>query len=135
MPKRSTRARDAVDTGRLAITNYYISTPMDDDEREWKQAVYERAVADPQVKALAWNIANHATGEASPAVNAGDMAAARRYLRACMLNMTVTELQAVTSNELAGLLARGAMGAARHRTRADASSALPSSRARHRRAR
>lgn len=108
---------------------------MDDEEREWKQAVYERAVSDPQVKALAWNIAGLATSDGMPSVNAGDLAAARRYLRACMLRMSVTELQAVTSNELAGLLARGALGAARHRTRADASSALPSSRARPRRAR
>lgn len=108
---------------------------MDDDEREWKQAVYERAVSEPQLKALAWNIADLATGDGVPSVNAGDMAAARRYLRACMLNMTVTELQAVTSNELAGLLARGAMGAARHRARGDVSGAQPATRARRSRQR
>ncbi|MCC6901788.1 MAG: hypothetical protein IT377_22655 [Polyangiaceae bacterium] len=91
---------------------------MDDDEREWKQAMYERAVADPALKGLAWTIADNATAGDAPPVNAGDMAAARRYLRTCMMNMSSTELPGVTTNELAGLLARGALGAARHRTRA-----------------
>ncbi|MBI3206672.1 MAG: hypothetical protein HYZ29_34365 [Myxococcales bacterium] len=105
---------------------------MDDDEREWKQAMYERAVADPALKSLAWTIADNATAGDAPPVNAGDMAAARRYLRACVLNMTSTELQGVTTNELAGLLARGALGAARHRTQAGAPVSLPSGRSRRR---
>lgn len=88
---------------------------MDNDEREWKQAMYERAVADQQLKSLAWHMAQSLGGPGDPALGAGDLEAARRYLRVCVLNMSVYELQTVTNSELAGLLARGALGAARHR--------------------
>lgn len=88
---------------------------MGDDEREWKQSMYEQAVSDPNFKSLAWQMAERLVGADDPELGAGDVEAARRYLRACMLNMSVYELQTVTTQELAGLLARGALGAARYR--------------------
>lgn len=95
---------------------------MDDDEREWKQAMYERAVSDSKIKGLAWQMAERLVGAGDPELGAGDLEAARRYLRVCMLNMSVYELQTVTTHELAGLLARGALGAARHRANRGAGS-------------
>lgn len=88
---------------------------MDNDEREWKQAVYERAIANQELKAMAWQMAERESASESVALGPGDMEAARRYLRVCMRNMSVYELQTVATHELAGLLARGALGAARFR--------------------
>lgn len=88
---------------------------MEDGEREWKQAMYERAISDPQLKMLAWKMAESMTTDGGPPLGAGDLEAARRYLRVCMMNMTTYELQTATNAELAGLLARGTLGAARYR--------------------
>lgn len=105
------------------------SIAMDDAEKEWRQATYESVIADPRLKALARDIAENSRHEGDPELGAGDMEAARRYLRKCMYNMGAVELQQVSNMELAALLARGALGAARYRAR----SAVPSGTATRRR--
>ncbi|HKY36579.1 MAG TPA: hypothetical protein VJN18_11605 [Polyangiaceae bacterium] len=48
-------------------------------------------------------------------VSSADIEAARPYLRRCVLNMTVYEVESITAEAAGALWARGAVGAARYR--------------------
>lgn len=89
----------------------------DNEEREWKAAYFDSLITNPQLKALAWQLAEAARGDGDPVLAPGDQEAGRRYLRKCLTHMSMVELQRATVMELAGLLARGTVGAARYRTR------------------
>ncbi len=90
---------------------------MTDDELSWKTAVYEQAIGDGQIEMMAWQIVEASSIEDDPPVTAADMACALRYLKTCMLRMTVNELSAASSRTIAGLMARGALGARDYRLR------------------
>ena len=85
------------------------------DDMEWKLAYYEMVVTDPDVKARTWAIAEASQTEESPTLTHADFQCARRYLRACMLRASITELQALSQEELAGWWARGVVGACQYR--------------------
>jgi hypothetical protein len=53
-----------------------------------------------------------------PTVLEMDIAAGRKYLRQCILNMSQVELRSLRERDAAALLARGARGAAAYRKRA-----------------
>lgn len=89
---------------------------MDDDERAWKMAMYERVVADQQVQHLAWQMAKQSIDDPT-ALSPGDLHAARRYLQTCVLRMTVTELGNMRPHEFAALWSRGVVGASEYRRR------------------
>lgn len=86
-----------------------------DEDRNWKMDFYIATAGDPEVKALAWRIAVAARMPDDPVLSVADLAASRNYLRKCMQRVPSNELQTMTPEELAGLWARGALGAARYR--------------------
>ena|SRR5688500_8539939 len=84
------------------------------DARAWKVAEYEVLVADPEIRSIAWSVANEAhTGDVP--LSGADLHAARRYLKACILRMTVPEVSALQPYEVGSLWARGILGAWRYR--------------------
>jgi hypothetical protein len=91
---------------------------MDADDEAWMQSMFEAVAGDQRVKDLAWQLAEHMLPEDErDQLSEADLQAARRYLRACMMRMTQTEVQAMDRRELAGLWARGAVGAREYRLR------------------
>lgn len=87
------------------------------EELEWKQQMYENYVADPRIQSLTMEIAESLSRDGGPTATLADTAAARRYLRKCVLNMTVAEISQLRIADVAGLWARGAAGAAQWRLR------------------
>lgn len=88
-----------------------------DEEQQWKQQMYEACVADPRIQALTMEIAESITRDGGPKITFADTAAARRYLRKCVLNMSASEISQLRIADVAGLWARGAAGAAQWRLR------------------
>ncbi|HPV81397.1 MAG TPA: hypothetical protein PLK64_16515 [Dermatophilaceae bacterium] len=63
-----------------------------DDEPNFKLSVYESLVGDSSVQGLVWKVLKEAEMDGSVRVSPMDVAAARRYLRRCLLNMSMGEL-------------------------------------------
>jgi hypothetical protein len=93
-----------------------MSTHQREDD-SWYQTIYERLVCDSTTQRRALEYAIGMRRDADPELSLSDVHAARAYLRACMFNMTPTELHAKKPDELAALWGRGALGAARYRSR------------------
>jgi len=83
----------------------------------WKLNVYDSVVSDEGIHALVWRHLEGSQESGGPKVLEMDVAAGRKYLRRCMLNMSQIELQALSSRDAAALWARGAQGAAIYRNR------------------
>lgn len=84
------------------------------EDYEWKVTFYEDLVADPGARALAWRVAEDAHTGDNP-LSPADQHAARRYLRACILRMSVREISQLNTHACASLWARGIVGAWRYR--------------------
>jgi hypothetical protein len=93
-----------------------ILVKNDTDTRDWKESVYDQVVSDPRVQDTAWQIAE-STHDGEGTLSVADIQAARRYLHACIIRMSVTELGNMKPHEFAGLWARGALGALDYRLR------------------
>lgn len=91
------------------------------ETEDWKRCVYESLVTSNEVRALAWKIVEDTARGEDPRVSPIDMAGARNYLKTCLLNMSQGELANLTPLEAAALLARGAIGSARWRSRGGSS--------------
>ncbi len=98
----------------LLTNSYYMTSEEERDDRAWKIAVYEDLVADPQIRSTAFSVAEDAHNGTTP-LSGADLHAARRYLKACILRMTVPEIAALRPYEAASLWARGILGAWRYR--------------------
>jgi hypothetical protein len=85
--------------------------------KEWVTTVYEALVADPKVQERVWKQLEDARTEDESSVLHMDVMAARRYLQTCLLAMSDAEVRHLTANDVAGLWARGAIGAANYRRR------------------
>jgi hypothetical protein len=105
-----------------------------EDDRDWKLAVFEDVVAEQAVQERAWALAN-GMHEPSihPTLSYTDLQAARRYLRQCVLNASVAELQGMTERDFAALWARGAIGACVYRGQGRSGGAAGSARSRRQR--
>lgn len=86
-----------------------------EEEPNLKLSVYESLVGDTSVQGLVWRLLKEAGLDDSVGVSPMDVAAARRYLRRCLLNMSMGELASLQTFEAAALWAKGAIGAARYR--------------------
>jgi hypothetical protein len=86
------------------------------ENAEWYEACYEQVVADKAVQSQALVHAQRMRSIDDPEITISDVQASRAYLRACMLNMSPTELSDKKSDEFAALWARGALGAAKYRS-------------------
>jgi hypothetical protein len=86
-----------------------------EDVAEWYELAFVDVVSDPNVRALARRDATRLASPEGPFPEAADFEAARPYLRKCMDNMSVAELEELTDEQAAALWARGACGAARFR--------------------
>jgi hypothetical protein len=94
------------------------TTPcMSNDDKDWKLNVLEAALADQWVQGQALAMAEAGRTADDPELSFMDVAAARQYVKTCVLRMSVAELGAGTKLTLAALWARGTLGAARYRTR------------------
>ena len=87
----------------------------DDGMRDWYEAAFAQLVSSPDVRRAAQIEMSRlaAAGEVAP--QAADLEAARVYLRRCITNMPVPEVESITAREAGALWARGALGAARYR--------------------
>jgi hypothetical protein len=85
------------------------------DDRDWTLAMYEQAVVNPHVRSLALEIAQNSNDQQGD-ITLADLDGARRYLRACYLRMSTTEVSALTVVSIASLWARGTVGAFKYRT-------------------
>ena len=89
----------------------------DANNAEWYEGIYEETVANESVKSSAMAHATAMRSEDDPEILVSDVQASRAYLRQCMLNMSTGELCTKSFAELAALWARGALGAARYRSK------------------
>jgi hypothetical protein len=86
------------------------------EEREAKLEYFYDAVANPNTRQrVSFHI--RAMHEGDPPVAPADVQAAQGYLKACILNMSLAELDLKTQDDLAALWARGSIGAAQYRMR------------------
>lgn len=90
---------------------------MSNDEKDWKLAMFESAVADPWIRGHAFSLAEAARGPDDVELNLMDLESSRPYLRTCILRMSVAEIAAAQKITLASLWARGTLGAARFRAK------------------
>lgn len=88
------------------------------EDREWLAAFFADALAERSLRQRVNHHALQLREPDTPAVTPSDVQAAVPYLRACVFNMTPDEAAALTIDDLAALWARGAVGAAKYRTRA-----------------
>jgi hypothetical protein len=89
----------------------------DSNNAEWYEGVYNETVANESVKSGTLAHAKAMRSEDDPDVLVSDVQASRAYLKQCMMNMSTSELSAKPFAELAALWARGALGAARYRSK------------------
>ena len=89
---------------------------MKDDERAWVLEMYEHAVADVSVRALAFQVAQ-ASHSGEHELTLADLESARPYLRGCYLRMSPGEVISLTASMAASLWARGTVGAHAYRHR------------------
>ncbi len=89
---------------------------MRDEDDEAKTAIYAELIASKEVRAL---VSTHIglMHDGYPPVGPADVAAAQTYLKACIDNMTLVELDSTSDDHLAALWARGCVGAALYRAR------------------
>jgi hypothetical protein len=86
------------------------------DDADTKAAIYEAFIAADGVTArVSYHI--HLMHDGVPPVGPADVVAGQRYLRACVGNMTLAELNAASDDALLSLWARGSVGAAVYRAR------------------
>jgi hypothetical protein len=84
-----------------------------DEDRDAKLEYFHHAVSNPEVKRrLSLHLSSMEGGDE---VAPSDVQAAGNYLRTCILNMDMPELEMKSLDELAALWARGALGAAQYR--------------------
>ncbi len=87
------------------------------DDEDWYTALYEQIVADRAVQARTVDYAETMRVDGDPEISMSDVQASRAYLRACIFNMSPTEASEKRPEDLAALWARGALGAAKYRSR------------------
>ena len=85
------------------------------DEREERETHYLRTIEPPEYLRAAELQATAMREESDPKIYRSDLAAGTRYLRTCMDNMTLSEVQYRDDQVFVALWARGALGAARYR--------------------
>lgn len=88
---------------------------MDSEDREWILSVFGGVIASADMKQQVQQAAAELRGPDDPEIRPSDLAASQNYLKTCLLRRTVLEIQAMSSIEIAGLWARGCLGAARYR--------------------
>lgn len=89
----------------------------DPDQQTWRDTCFAEIVTRPEVRRFA-QIESARLGSASGTVpQAADIEAARPYLRRCLENMSVIELENLSAESAGALWARGALGAAKYRQR------------------
>lgn len=87
----------------------------DESVRQWYETAFAQLVSSPEVRRAAQlEMSRLAVGGAT-APEAADLEAARVYLRRCIANMSVLEVESITAQSAGALWARGALGAARYR--------------------
>lgn len=90
-------------------------SPSDDGLRDWYEVAFAQLVSSPEVRRAAQLEMSRLAVGGEVAPQAADLEAARVYLRRCITNMPVPEVESITANEAGALWARGALGAARYR--------------------
>jgi len=90
------------------------STP---DLEQWREACFAEIVTRPEVRRAAHLEAGRLGATSGITLQAADIEAARPYLRRCLQNMSVAELETLPADSAGALWARGALGAARYRQR------------------
>lgn len=90
-------------------------TPHDDDESEYKHAVYTDAISDERTSHLAWQLAEAARVEGDPELAAVDRGLAKRYFLKCIMTRSAMEVSTMTRRDFAELWGRGILGQARYR--------------------
>jgi hypothetical protein len=85
------------------------------DEDEWRAALYADLLSNPQVLRAAQIELSRIAAGGTIIPHKSDIEAARCYLRACLTNMSIYELQSITVEAAGALWARGAWGATKYR--------------------
>ena len=85
------------------------------NEREERETHFLQIVESPPYRRAAELQAAAMREESDPQIHRSDLAAGTRYLKTCMDNMTLSEVQYRDDQVFVALWARGALGAARYR--------------------
>src|SRR6187200_903229 len=104
---QSGRGAFAPSHGRLRIMG------MKDDEKEDREVRFLNVIEDDEYRREALDEANKLRETGDPEPRFSDLVAGTRYLRKCMDNLRLTDLQNRDEVEFVALWARGTLGAAR----------------------
>ena len=85
------------------------------DELADRETWFVNVVQNPRRRTQALQQAEKLRGEADPEIQDSDIEAAKCYVRACMNNLSFTELERRSEEDFVELWGRGALGAARYR--------------------
>lgn len=92
-------------------------TRADPDLDTWYESCFAELVTRPEVRRSAQLEAARLGASSGITPQAADLEAARPYLKRCLRNMSVVELENLSAGSAGALWARGALGAARYRQR------------------
>jgi hypothetical protein len=86
-----------------------------EDNADYYEQLFLELVNDDKARKMAIELTEETAASEELTPTLADVSAGKRYLRQCMLNMSLIEVRGSAVDDLAALWARGAVGAARYR--------------------